>query len=222
MMKKFILLLVCLVGLCGQAAAQDYLLLENLIKGHKEISDKLRARTGIEASALASHMILEDADKAYQLVTDTLSWRMSSSMTDAAFLSDVARLTLNAQVAVKIADKAYDKALDLIVDFPFLCYRAERAAIGITERISEIYRLPDMVLSNGLKVSLGTPQLRHVYLRMVDQRIYWIVNEFRDMYNFCCVVESTYNRGGSMSVDYSNEAILQRAKQNIDRMNTRF
>jgi len=57
---------------------------------------------------------------------------------------------------------------------------------------------------------------------MVDQRIYWIVNEFRDMYNFCCVVESTYNRGGSMSVDYSNEAILQRAKQNIDRMNTRF
>lgn len=221
-MKKLILLLFCLVGLCSQAAAQDYLLLENLIKGHKEISDKLRTRTGIEASALASHMILEDADKAYQLVTDTLSWRMSSSMTDAAFLSDVARLTLNAQEAMRTADLAYDLALDMAQDYPIVISMARDATIGMTERISEIYRLTAMVLSNGLKVSLGTPQQRHVYLRMVDQRICWIDHVFKNLVEYCYSLKAMGRRGGSASLAVDREAVYRRVKQNIDRMNSRF
>ena len=210
------------MAVCQTATAQDYILLENLIMSHKELSNKLRDRVGVESALYGTHIMLESTEKQYELLTDTLSKRMSSSLTDLNLLTDVARLTMDAEEAVKVANMAYDKALDLALDYPVVLNRILAANRGMADRIYEIYRMTAMVVTNGLRISLGTPQQRHTYLRMVDNRIMWIANEFKSLYGLCVSIENSKLKGNGRYFPMSDEAIYMRAKRNIDNMNNNF
>ena len=214
--------MIMVLAVCQTATAQDYILLENLIMSHKELSNKLRDRVGVESAVYGTHIMLENTEKKYELLTDTLSKRMSSSLTDLNLLTDVARLTMDADEAVRGARMAYDKALDLALEHPVVLDRVIAANRGMADRIYEIYRMTAMVVTNGLRVSLGTPQQRHTYLRMVDNRIEWITHEFKNQFGLCVSIENSKLRGLGNYFPMSDDAIYRRAKRSIDNMNSKF
>lgn len=223
-MKKWMALLIflCSMAAGNTVAAQDYVFIEQLIKSHKELSNKLRDRVAVESATLASHYLLEEADKKYEGVTDTLSNRMSSSLTDASLLADVARLTNDAIQAYNASERTYEKAFDLILKYPFIQEQMAELNLGVADRLVEIYRIAAMVATNGLKVSLGTPQQRYAFLTTIDERICWIAQNMNRFYAYLTAVEMHWAGGSYMDPNRSAEAIYNRIKRQIDRMSEEF
>ena len=223
-MKKWMALLIflCSMAAGNTVAAQDYVFIEQLIKSHKELSNKLRDRVAVESATLASHYLLEEADKKYEGVTDTLSNRMSSSLTDASLLADVARLTNDAIQAYNASERTYEKAFDLILKYPFIQEQMAELNLGVADRLVEIYRIAAMVATNGLKVSLGTPQQRYAFLTTIDERICWIAQNMNKFYGFLKMVEQFGNNSFKILPPMDAEAIYQRSLRHIDRMSEEF
>ena len=221
-MKRWIAfaLFLCLVG--TQIYAQDYILVETLIKGHKELSDKLKKRIPIESSVLGTHYLLEEQDKKYDALTDTLSQRMGSKITDASLVPEVVRLTMEAQAALRVADKTYSKALEMMLVYPFVYDMIVELNQGMSNRINEIYKLTAMVVTNGLKVSLGTAEQRYVYLNVINNKIQWIRESMVDFYGTMLFMEMNRPVYPSQIKKANADEIYRRTLRQIDKMDSKF
>ena len=221
-MKRWIAfaLFLCLVG--TQIYAQDYILVETLIKGHKEISDKLKKRIPIESSVLGTHYLLEEQDKKYDALTDTLSQRMGSKITDASLVPEVVHLTMEAQAALRVADKTYSKALEMMLVYPFVYDMIVELNQGMSNRINEIYKLTAMVVTNGLKVSLGTAEQRYVYLNVINNKIQWIRESMVDFYGTMLFMEMNRPVYPSRIKKANADEIYRRTLRQIDKMDSKF
>lgn len=202
--------------------AQDYVLTEILIKSHKELSNKLKNRIPIESSTLGTHYLIEESEKKYEAVTDTLSNRMASGITDFYLIPEVARLTQDAIDAVNIAEATYDKAGDMLLTHPIVMDVMLELNSGMADRITEIYRLIAMLVTNGIRVSLGTPEQRYMFLTIIDEKICWIRDNMLSFFRFLCTIENAGWNGTYDMLNRNEEEIYRTRLRHIDKMFENF
>lgn len=221
-MKKWIAFVTFFWLALVSVQAQDYVLTEILIKSHKELSNKLKNRIPIETSTLGTHYLLEESEKKYEGVTDTLSNRMASGITDLYLIPEVIRLTQNAVDAVNIAEATYDKAADMLLEYPIVMDMIVELNSGMADRITEIYRIIAMLVTNGLRVSLGTPEQRYMFLTIIDEKICWIRDNMKNFLNYLYLLESSTLNPALISGDADPEAVYKRTLRRIDNMFENF
>lgn len=221
-MKKWIAFtaLFCLTLLPLQA--QDYVLTEILIKSHKELSQKLKERIPIESATLGTHYLIEEAEEKYEGVTDTLSNRMASSLTDFYLIPEVARLTQNAVDAVNISKITYEKAGDMLLTHPVVMDVMLELNSGMADRITEIYRIIAMLVTNGLRVSLGTPEQRYMFMTIINDKICWIRDNMKQFYNFMQFLDASTLTPSLITGPSDKESIYRRTLKRIDGMYEKF
>lgn len=202
--------------------AQDYVLTEILIKSHKELSNKLKNRIPIESSTLGTHYLIEESEKKYEAVTDTLSNRMASGITDFYLIPEVARLTQDAIDAVNIAEATYDKAGDMLLTHPIVMDVMLELNSGMADRITEIYRLIAMLVTNGIRVSLGTPEQRYMFLTIIDEKICWIRDNMLSFFRFLYTIENAGWNGTYDMLNRNEEEIYRKRLRHIDKMFENF
>lgn len=221
-MKKWIAFVTFFWLALVSVQAQDYVLTEILIKSHKELSNKLKNRIPIETSTLGTHYLLEESEKKYEGVTDTLSNRMASGITDLYLIPEVIRLTQNAVDAVNIAEATYDKAADMLLEYPIVMDMIVELNSGMADRITEIYRIIAMLVTNGLRVSLGTPEQRYMFLTIIDEKICWIRDNMLSFFKFLTGIENLGMNSILKDMRFNEEQIYQRRLRSIDRMFEKF
>lgn len=215
-MKRLLILLliICITPL--YVNADDFILIEALIKNHKELSNKMLTRVGVDASFTASHLMLEEVDREYHEVHTTLGNRNSSVLTDANLVVELARLTDKVVKAEQVSELAYKQASNLFFKYPYMIDVMAAATGQMGQRIIEIIRITGAVITGGLKVSLGTPEQRLQYLNMIDERIQWIFDTMIKIVRHCNMLETMELTKVIKPLD--EKIIFQYSLKRIDKM----
>lgn len=210
------MLLLCLIQPLSMKA-DDYILMEALIKNHKDISNLLLERTGIEMGFTGSHALLEEANTEYHEVHTTLDNRYSCSLTDLNLVIEVARLTDKVVKATNISELAYKEASKLFLKYPYMVEVMVGATNRMGRRLEEIVRITGIVITGGVKLTLATAEQRLEYLNMISDRITWIFNDMNKIVQHCDYL-TRMELGVLKGIKRSEKEILERSKKRVDKM----
>ena len=166
------------------ACAQDFILLELLIKNHKERSNKLKSRSVLRTEGYGTTVIEKNKTEAYEDVLDKLSNRMGGLMSYAAFAADVYVLEQLAEEVVSLESKAVQFTGDAALFDQSLVNVGLNIQNEFSKMIGRITKRCIYLVSSGLGVTMATQEQRKQFTDQTGEDLRQMRNILRNYIQF--------------------------------------
>ena len=166
------------------ACAQDFILLELLIKNHKERSNKLKSRSVLRTEGYGTTVIEKNKTEAYEDVLDKLSNRMGGLMSYAAFAADVYVLEQLAEEVVSLESKAVQLTGDAALFDQSLVNVGLNIQNEFSKMIGRITKRCIYLVSSGLGVTMATQEQRKQFTDQTGEDLRQMRNILRNYIQF--------------------------------------
>ena len=166
------------------ACAQDFILLELLIKNHKERSNKLKSRSVLRTEGYGTTVIEKNKTEAYEDVLDKLSNRMGGLMSYAAFAADVYVLEQLAEEVVHLEGKATQITGEALLFDQSLVNVGLNIQNEFSKMIGRITKRCIYLVSSGLGVTMATQEQRKQFTDQTGEDLRQMRNILRNYIQF--------------------------------------
>lgn len=164
--------------------AQDFILLELLIKNHKDRSNKLRSRSTLRTEGYGTTVIAKNKTVEYDEVISKLSNRMGGLMSYAAFAADVYALEQLAEEVVNLESKAVQLTGDAALFDQSLVNVGLNIQNEFSKMIGRITKRCIYLVSSGLGVTMATQEQRKQFTDQTGEDLRQMRNILRNYIQF--------------------------------------
>lgn len=157
---------------CNSCFATDFGLLEMLIAAHKNQSNKLAEKNGLDGSLLLLGSSERSKSEEYEELCKNMGKRMSDVLSYATFAADMVSIATLTKDVILLEEKAISYSVKYGVASPKIALKAIELQQEFKIMTEDIANLTIFTVTSGVGVAMATQEQRKQFIDFIYTRLY--------------------------------------------------